>query len=213
MSAHQDPALHTAATAALEAAINRALSLAPASQAALGRLDSTVFALHCTAPHIQVYLQPGQHGVRLMGHYDGPVTTRVRGTASDFTELAMAKDPAAALINGHLELDGDSAPLIELQKVLASLDLDWEAPLVSTLGDVAGHQLAETLRSFFSWGRQASKSLTRQLDEFIHEEARLSPPRLEVEDFYHDVQQLELRVERLESRSKRLRQRIQQLQA
>ena len=75
--------------------------------------------------------------------------------------------------------------------------MDWEAPLVDTLGDVAGHQLAQMLRDAFSWGRQASAGLSRQLEEFIHEEARLTPPRLELEDFYRDVQELGLQVERL----------------
>ena len=59
--------------------------------------------------------------------------------------------------------------------------------------------------------RQASSSLTRQLDEFIHEEARLSPPRLELEDFYQDIQALGLRVERLQSRADRLRKKLQKL--
>jgi ubiquinone biosynthesis protein UbiJ len=94
---------------------------------------------------------------------------------------------------------------------LADLDIDWEAPLVNSLGDVAGHQLAEALRSTFAWGKQASASLTRQLQEFIQEEARLSPPRLELEDFYRDVQDLGLRVDRLQSRTERLRQRLQKL--
>ena len=89
--------------------------------------------------------------------------------------------------------------------------MDWEAPLVDALGDVAGHQLAQLLRHAFAWGKQASTSLTRQLEEFIHEEARLSPPRLEVEDFYRDVQELGLRVDRLQSRTERLRQRLQKL--
>ena len=82
---------------------------------------------------------------------------------------------------------------------------------MNTLGDVAGHQLAQLLRGAYGWGRQASTGLGRQLEEFIHEEARLSPPRLELEDFYRDVQQLGLRVERLQSRTQRLRKRLQQL--
>ena len=90
--------------------------------------------------------------------------------------------------------------------------MDWEAPLVNALGDVAGHQLAEMLRSAFAWGRQASTSLGRQLNEFIHEEARLSPPRLELEDFYRDVQELALRVDRLQSRTERLQKRLQERQ-
>lgn len=208
-----NPTLHTAALAALEAALNRALELAPGSKSELERLDDCVFALHCTAPPVNVYLQPGAAGIRLMGLYEGPVTTSVRGEASDFTELATASDPTATLINGRLELQGDSAPLIELQQILTALDMDWEAPLVTSLGDVAGHQVAQMLRGGFAWGKLASTSLTRQIDEFIHEEARLSPPRLEVEDFYRDVQELELRVDRLQSRIGRLRQRLQKLRS
>ncbi|MBK6739171.1 MAG: SCP2 sterol-binding domain-containing protein [Haliea sp.] len=210
MSAAVDPTLHTAALAALEAAVNRALALSPHSLVELARLEDCVFALHCTAPALDFYLQPGAQGIRLTGYHDGGVTTSIRGTAADFTELATSKDPTATLINGALELEGDSGPLLELQHILAGLDMDWEAPLVNALGDVAGHQLAEMLRSAFAWGKQASASLGRQLNEFIHEEARLSPPRLELEDFYRDVQELALRVDRLQSRTERLRQRLQQ---
>ena len=212
MSKGINPTLHTAALAAIESGLNRALQLAPATAEELNLLQDCIFALHCTAPEVDIYLQPTASGIRLMGIHEGPVTTSVRGEASDFAELATAKDPAATLINGSLELQGDSAPLIELQKTLASLDMDWEAPLVDTLGDVAGHQLAQMVRAALGWGSQASSSLTRQLGEFIHEEARLTPPRLELEDFYRDVQDLGLRVERLQSRTERLRRRFQKLQ-
>jgi ubiquinone biosynthesis accessory factor UbiJ len=209
MNVAADPALHTAALAALEAAVNRALALSPGSLGALAQLEDSVFALHCTAPKIDVYLHPGAHGIRLTGAHFGPVTTSITGKATDFTELATSRDPTATLINGGLELAGDSASLIELQRILAAVDVDWEAPLVSALGDVAGHQLAQMLRDAFTWGRQASNSLSRQVVEFVQEEARLAPPRLEVEDFYRDVHELNLRVDRLESRTARLRQRLQ----
>ena len=208
MKGQINPTLHTAGLAAAELALNRALELAPAGAASLGKLEDCVFALHCTAPAADIYLQPGASQIRLMGIYEGPVTTSIRGKAADFAELATASDPAAALINGDLELHGDSAPLLELQAILAQLDVDWEAPLVNALGDVAGHQLAQFLRESISWGKQASTSFSRQLEEFIHEEARLSPPRLELEDFYRDVQELNLRVERLESRAARLRKQL-----
>lgn len=211
MSQGINPTLHTAGLAALEAALNRALALAPGGAAALSGQEQQVFALHCTAPAVDVYLEPLAEGVRLMGVYDGPVTTSIRGKAEDFAELATATDPAATLINGNLELRGDSTALIELQKTLSTLEVDWEAPLVDALGDVAGHQLATALRGAFSWSRQAGDSLARQLEEFIHEEARLSPPRLELEDFYSDVRDLDLRVERLASRVQRARRKLRSL--
>jgi len=211
MASHLDPALVTAVTAALEGAINRALELSPGTRRRLKSLEDEVFALHCTEPALDVYLQPNTAGLRLMGVWEGPVTTSVIGTASDFAELATSKDPAATLINGQLELEGDSAPLLEMRNILAGLDMDWEAPLTAALGDVAGHQLAQWVRTAVSLGKQATLSLGRQLEEFIHEEARLSPPRLEVEDFFRDIQALGLQVERLQSRADRLRRRLKKL--
>ena len=206
-----NPTLHTGVLAALESGLNRALELAPNTRRELAALEGTVFSVQCTAPIFELYLQPLADSIRLMGFCEEAVTTRVRGAAADFSELASSADPAATLINGRLEIEGDSAPLIELQQILSRLDMDWEAPLVDTLGDVAGHQLAQLLRSLFGWGREAGGSLRRQLAEFIVEEARLSPPRLELEDFYRDVQTLGMQVERLESRSQRLRQRLNKL--
>lgn len=212
MAGSIDPALQTALLAAVEAGLNRALQLSPGGRRDLAGLRDCVFALHCTAPAMDVYLQPGAKKIRVMGNYEGPVTTIVRGAASDFAEVLAAPDKTAALINGQLELEGDSAPLIRLQQIVAGLDMDWEAPLVEVLGDVAGHQLAQSLRAAYGWGSAASRSLARQVGEFIHEEARLCPPRLELEDFYRDVRELSLRVERLESRLRRARKRLQALQ-
>lgn len=211
MSVAVDPTLQTAALAALEAALNRALTLAPRAGAELAPFDGQVFALHCSAPQIDVFLHPRDGHIRLTGIHEGPVTTSIHGSAADFSALANASDPAAALINGNIELEGDSAPLIDLQKVLASLEIDWEAPLVASLGDVAGHQLAQSLRQAFAWSRQAGSSLRRQLAEYIHEEARLSPPGLEVEDFFSEVRELGQRVDRLQSRTERLRRQLDKL--
>ena len=94
MTGDINPTLHTAALAAVEGAINRALELAPAASNGLSALAGEVFALHCTAPQVDIFLQPTTGGaIRLIGIYDGPVTTSVRGQASDFAELATATDP------------------------------------------------------------------------------------------------------------------------
>lgn len=212
MSRTIDPALQTAALAALEGALNHAVRLAPSTLDELGQLEDRVFALHCTAPTVNAYLHIANGGLRLTGIYEGPVTTSITGEAADFSALATSEDPTATLINGGLELEGDSAPLIELQKILSRLDMDWESPLVDSLGDVAGHQIAQMLRHVFSWGKQASQSLNRQVSEFIHEEARLCPPRLELEDFYSDVNTLVQQVDRLQSRTDRLRKRLNERQ-
>jgi ubiquinone biosynthesis protein UbiJ len=69
------------------------------------------------------------------------------------------------------------------------------------------------LSAAFNWSRQASANLRRQLEEFAIEEARLAPPKLALEHFYEDVQQLSERSERLAQRLERLRLRVERLRS
>jgi ubiquinone biosynthesis protein UbiJ len=208
----RNPTLHTAGLAAAEAAANAALRLSPHSIESLKGLAGQVLALECTRPALTVYVHADEDGaLKLRGVHDGGVATRVRGSAEDFAELARAEDPAAALINGNLRLDGSSATLLSMQRVLGGLDIDWEAPLVAGLGDVVGHQIAGMLEGALAWSRQAGSNLQRQLREFATEEARLAPPPLELEHFYEDIQTLSERSERLAQRVERLRRRVSAL--
>ena len=131
-------------------------------------------------------------------------TDFVRGTLEDFAALATSNDPAATLINSGIELEGSSASLITLQQVIARMEIDWEAPLVELLGDVAGHQIAEGFRRFFRWGEDARASLKRQVSEYLLEEGRLTPPKAELEHFYDAVQSLAMRVERAQRQIEKL---------
>ena len=53
-----NPTLHTAALAALETAINRALKLDPATTQNLGQLDGKVFRLEIAGTGADIYLLP-----------------------------------------------------------------------------------------------------------------------------------------------------------
>ncbi len=203
------PTLHTAMLASLEKVINKTLKLDPATQNRLSALQHHVFLLHCTEPDISVYLIPGDGEVRLCGVFEGEADTKLTGSASEYSKLFAAEDPASALINGELELIGNSQALIELQKILTDLDIDWEAPLAQHFGDVIGHQMGQGIRAGFNFGRQAFKGLSRQFKEFITEESELVPPKPQTERFFREVDQLATRTERLEARLQKLRQSLQ----
>ena len=212
MNQRHDPAIVTAALAAVEAALVRATALAPESQQALRQMGETLIAIEFTAPEVEVFVHIDPDGqIKLASYSEAKAAVRVRGTLESFLGLATAEDPAATLINSDIEVIGNTAPLLELQAIVTRMDVDWEAPLVSALGDVVGHQLAASLRGLFSWGEQAASRLRRQLSEFILEEGRLSPPAAELEAFYDGVQSLSLRVDRLEYRAKRLLARVEAL--
>ena len=145
-----DPALLSAALAGAERALNQAIAMAPTSHSELNALAGTLLGIEITTLELTLYIEmvTGTE-VRLMSHCENETDAFVRGTLEDFAALATSDDPAAALINSGIELEGSSASLIALQQVISRMDIDWEAPLVEVLGDVVGHQIAEGLRTIF----------------------------------------------------------------
>lgn len=210
MSDHAS-ALNTAALGALERAINAALALDGLSLGRIAALEGQVFAIRCSVPEWHAYVIPTAEGVRLPGYYEGSATCTVSGAASDFIALLGATDKASALVNGNLRIAGDSAPLLQLQQALQDLEIDWEQRLGVLIGAAPAHQLGRAVRGSARWGGNAHETLLRHVEEFIHEEGRLAPPRLEVEDFFADLRLLSQRSDRLRAGARRLARRIEAL--
>lgn len=200
-----DPVLLSAALAAAERALNQAIALAPTSHQELDALSGTLLGIEITSLDLTLYIDiVSGTEVQLMMHCERATDAFVRGSMEDFAALAASDDPAATLINGGIELEGRSTSLINLQQTISKMDVDWEAPLVEVLGDVTGHQLAQTLRRVFRWSEGARASLQRQLSEYLLEEGRLTPPKAELEFFYDSVQSLSMRVERAQQQVEKL---------
>ena len=200
------PTLQSAATAALETAVNTALRLDPASRAALAALAGQVFHLQCSRPALDIYLIPHTDGIQLASRWEGAVSAGLQGSGDDYLELLRSNDPGATLINGAMTVSGDSSALLRLRDIAAQLDLDWEAPLARVFGDVVGHQLANSLRTGTRLLRDAANGLRRQFSDYAHEESSWLLRRWQFEQFRAEVSELRSRGEQLQQRARELRE-------
>jgi ubiquinone biosynthesis protein UbiJ len=199
-----DPALQVAILGAIETALVQALQYAPQTRAELNKLSGNSIHIRVVQPVLETTLLLSERP-QLRSVYEDKASASIEGKLSDFLQVATAEDPAIALINGDLKIRGDTRLLQQVQTLVAELDLDWEAPISAVAGDVIGHQIGKGLRAFFRWGQHSRLALERQLSEYIAEEARLTPPPLELEDFYRDLRHLQQRLDRCEARLKRLK--------
>ena len=204
-----DPAVIAGVCLVAEKAIMRAVDLSPGTRNQLKGLHPLTIGVNCSSPSVDLFLTIDAHGdVTIASYREDATTVSLAGSWKDFLGVAAADDPASALINGNVQISGDTAPLLRLQAVLADLDVDWEAPLAETLGPVAGHQLATVIRAVTRTSQSTHQRLKRQLSEFILEEGRLSPPHAEQNAFFSAVDDLVLRVDRADSRIKRIKKRL-----
>ena len=200
------------ALGALEALVNRTLELDPAAREQLSKLSGKRFRIECTQPAISLIVAVEKQSIRLSDDDGSPCDSGVKGKFTEFSRVATAKDPAAELINGNVQVSGDTGPMLQLRSILMSLDIDWEAPLARIFGDVVGHQLGKGLRAGLSFARDGLKRLHRQANEFLVEESELVPHPRQAEDFYQQVEQVAQRTERLEARLRQLKKQWAQKQ-
>jgi ubiquinone biosynthesis protein UbiJ len=207
-----DPAVIAGVSLAIETVITKAVKLSPGTQNRLKQLHPLTIETHCTQPALKIFVSVEEDGgVQIASYRETKATVSIEGTWLDFSRVATASDPAAALINGDVNISGDTAPLMQLQTIVGDLDIDWEAPIVDAIGPVFGHQLAEVIRAITTASGTTHRRMKRQLSEFILEEARLSPPKPELDSFFTAVDDLVLRADRIESRLKRIKKRASSL--
>ncbi|MFU8838545.1 MAG: SCP2 domain-containing protein [Thiohalomonadaceae bacterium] len=198
-----------AALALLEQAINAALSLDPKTGKRLQRLDGKIIAIALLGLDLTLYLQAHQGGLRLMGAWDGPVDTRLRGAPLALLRMSGGRR-GDGLFRGGVEIEGDVELGQQIQRVFSQIDIDWEEHLARLSGDVIAHQIGNLLRELRAFGGRSAQHLGQDLADYLHHEDESLPLDWELQDFYSEVDGLRSDVDRLEARLTRLHGKVKQ---
>lgn len=191
-------------TQLFQTALNRYLALDPESTIRLRALENKIihiellklgfhFQLHFTATEIQ-----------LSTELDQEPDVIIKGTPLSLFHMTIARDNRHhffgkdVLIEGNLELGQQIIDLFD------QLEIDWEEYLSRLTGDVSAHQFGRVVRGLKKWTRQVRETLLQDVNEYIHEEINLSPPREALEDFFSDIDTTRMDADRLEARIKKL---------
>ncbi len=192
-----------AAFAVLETVLNRYIRLDPTALRRLAPLHGKLIRLHIRGVEVDLYLIPAPDGIQLYSQFDGEPDCTLSGAPLAFARL-VGGERADQLFAGAVEIRGDSETGQRFGDVLADLDIDWEEQVSRLTGDVAAHQIGAGARAAGRWGRQAIDTLPADLAEYLQEEARLLPTRIEIEELACAVDLLRDDVERLAARIQRL---------
>ena len=195
---------------ALEAALNRALSLDEDTRAALRPLDGHRVAVRLESPALA--LQVRVEGERLCV---GPVEAEVEPDLSVRSTIGglLSQLPAVmgmSLRNesappvGKLRIEGDAELARRLQKLASGFDPDWQRPFAAVFGDVLGVQVANACASALRQARVMAANGAEVAVEYVTEESRDVVPAAELQAFHDDVDALRDDVERLAARIARL---------
>lgn len=193
-----------AAFATLEQLLNQAIRLDPETPKRLSPLHGRVIELQLVGLGLSLFLIPEPNGIQLLSAFEGEADCTLRGTPLDLARMRSSQESANQLFRGSVEISGDSHLAQQFGDFLAGLDIDWEEQLSKLTGDVIAHEIGNATRGLLSWGRSQTQTFEQNLQEYLQEELRLTPSRLEIDPFFSDVDRLRDDVERLEARIARL---------
>ncbi|MBL8201165.1 MAG: SCP2 sterol-binding domain-containing protein [Chromatiales bacterium] len=173
----------------------RAMAVALEARSLDVRLDGTPLALRLSA-------RDGQ--VRVTAPGDGAAAATLAGPPLAMIRL-LGGDPQALIREGEVRITGDTDIANQFRDLLHMARPDLEEELSKLVGDPVAHQVGNLARGFADWGLRAAESLSRSVGEYLTEERRTLPTRVEVDEFYRDVDRVANDVERAEARLARLK--------
>ncbi len=129
-------------------------------------------------------------------------------TGSPLSLLSLVGPGAEDRFRGSsIRIAGDAEVAQRFRDLLQQAQPDFEEEMSRVVGDVAAHQVANFTRGFFDWGRKAADSFSTNVAEYLQEEGRDVPARVEVEEFLEAVDQLREAADRFEARLARAESR------
>lgn len=187
----------------IEAELNRCVGESTAARELLARLAGTSFAVHVEGLGVTAVLR--SDGERLwLDHAADGATATLRAAPLDLLRLAGAGGGIGRVKRTRAEISGDPEVAERYAKLLKLARPDLEEEVAKWLGDVPAHALGEAARGAWAWLKRARAALRMNTAEYLQEEARIVPARLEAQAFYADVERLRDDVERAEARLARL---------
>jgi ubiquinone biosynthesis protein UbiJ len=189
---------------ALEKAINQALSLDEQTLLKIKALQGKVLEIIIAPLDVRFFIQfNGQ--IALLDSYEGPIDTLIHSSPIGLIRLSvLPASKARSLFNEGIRISGDLELGQQIKRIFDELDIDWEGHLAHFTGDVVAYQMGSLVRKGLALKNQFQESMRLNMTEYLQEELRVLPSADELHDFFNDVDELALDVERLEAHLQRL---------
>ena len=189
--------------AALESALDLYLKQDPSALKRCSALAGKCIAITLIGTAITLYFLPDGDGVQVLGQYEGDVDTLLTGSPLGFARLGL-DSREDALFQGAVQVEGDTGIGEQFQDIFIGGDWDWEEQLSKFTGDIFAHQAGKLVNHTRRFFKDSGNTFADNSSEYLQEEARLLPTRVEISYFLEDVDKLRADADRLNARVERL---------
>ncbi len=187
-----------------EQAVNRYLALDPELLAKLAVFNGKVIKIEITGINKELYVFPSDRGMQFCTTSEAAADTVLRGSPLSLFKMGLVSNAASMLLQGEVEISGDTRLGHQFKNVMTQMDIDWSAPLAKLVGDGLANELQQTGKRVGEWSKAALLSFSSSVSEYLQEESRDVVTEAELADFNDAIDQLRDDADRLQAKIKLL---------
>lgn len=185
---------------ALQIAINKATKLDEHMPDKLKALDNKSLEMIISPLNVNFFILFKDGEIILLDHLDREADTIIHSNPLGLIRLSiLPASKARSLFNDKIRMTGNTELGQQVKKLFDEMDIDWEGHLAHFTGDVVAHQIGSFVRKGMAFKKKLDESMRQNVSEYLQEELRVIPTKYEMEDFFAEVDELSLSVERLQA--------------
>jgi ubiquinone biosynthesis protein UbiJ len=196
-------------TESLQKALNYYLALDPESKQRMHLLQGKVVTIDLLGLGVTLQLVFANDQVKLSMNDFVFADTHIKGTPLSLLRLALAEGDRKQFFSDDVSIEGDLDLGQAIIDLFDQLEIDWEEYLSRFTGDVSAHQVGRWVRELKQMSERTRTVLLQNVNEYVHEEVDLFPANEAIKDFFTDVDDLRMDVDRMAARIEQLKRSAQ----
>jgi ubiquinone biosynthesis protein UbiJ len=165
----------------------------------LSSLHGKSLGIEVRGPGVTIVISAENEKLRLEFAKDSSATATVSGTPLALL-ASLRGDALSGFKDSGIVISGDAEVAEDFSTLLRLARPDLEEQLSHLAGDVVAHRIGSTVRNARDWSKQAVSALGMNTTEYLQEESRQVPTRVEVEGFFAEIERLRDAAERVAAR-------------
>lgn len=191
----------------LASAINAYLSLDPESKNRLKSLAGQVVTLELKPFGFVFQIIFHESKLELLPGEEQEAATRISGTPIQLAAVSIFKNERHRFFADDVSMSGSAEIGHEVIALFDGMQIDWEEYFAQIFGDEAAHHTGKLLRRGKRWLQHLDKTFSANVNEFVHEEMEWLPTREILNDFFAEIDDFRMDVDRLSAKINQLQQK------
>ena len=135
---------------------------------------------------------------------ESKITTTIHSNIVSLARMGLGAEYQSMLNSGALKIEGDVEFANQLRSIFMQVDIDWEEIASKYVGDSVAYQVGLFVNRFKNYKKRSVDNFRLDVSEYLQEESRILPTKVELDRFMGGVDNLDANVQRLEARIQRL---------